>query len=104
MPANLKLSRRAVVIGAGISSGAAFAALSSCGATAQVCSDPNQLTDAQASIRRSMNYVEASADASKQCQQCRYFGAAAEGGCGACSFLGGTVNSAGYCDGWAAHA
>jgi hypothetical protein len=98
------VSRRALLVGVGTSSAASVVALSGCGAAPETCSDPNQLTDAQASIRRSMNYVEASGDAARRCQQCRYFEASSAGACGTCSFLGGAVNSAGHCDGWAEHA
>jgi nitrous oxide reductase len=68
------------------------------GATAEtVCANPNFGDPDQ---RKSLHYVEASADPNKTCEGCMYF--ASQGRCGNCRILSGPVNPAGYCDSWSA--
>ncbi|MEM1191022.1 MAG: high-potential iron-sulfur protein [Pseudomonadota bacterium] len=71
-----------------------------------VCADPESLTSAQASVRRSLNYTERSPDASQVCTGCDFFKlGAGSGDCGSCEiFSGGAVNPAGRCDSWSADA
>ena len=71
-----------------------------------VCADPDSLTSAQASVRRSLNYTELSDDSSRVCAGCDFFKAGASSGtCGSCEiFGGGPVNPAGRCDSWSVDA
>lgn len=51
------------------------------------------------SLRASLNYVSASADAAATCAHCAFFTAGPAGGaCGGCKILGGPVDSTGHCD------
>ena len=51
------------------------------------------------SLRASLNYVSASADAAAACTHCAFFTADSAGGsCGTCKILGGAVDAAGHCD------
>ena len=93
------LSRRSLLNLASIGSAATL--LVSCGSrSSTVCADPDDLTDAELTLRTSMNYVEASPIADQQCRQCAFFEAADAGPCGTCSLLKGPVNSAGHCSSW----
>jgi len=66
--------------------------------------DPASLPATQKNRRRSIGYVEPSADPARRCGLCSFF-TAGEGGCGACQLLGGgTVSPAGVCGSFAAKA
>ena len=52
------------------------------------------------SIRESLNYVEASKDATKTCGGCGFF-KEPTGNCGNCDIFNGPVNVNGHCDSWA---
>ena len=72
--------------------------------TAALCYDPAALPLSQKSRRRSLGYLEASADAKKRCGACAFFTAAAAG-CGTCTMLsGGAVNAGAVCNSYAAKA
>jgi hypothetical protein len=60
-------------------------------ADAPVCYDPATLPFSQKSQRRSLGYVEVSADPNKHCGACAFFTASAQGGCGTCQLLGGAA-------------
>ena len=88
--------------------GATAAALQACGqkpaatAAAGGCVDLDALTASEQSLRKSMNYVEASQKAGETCSVCSFF-TPGEGSCGTCqNFTGGPANSGGRCDSWAA--
>ncbi|MFK8041675.1 high-potential iron-sulfur protein [Congregibacter sp.] len=69
---------------------------------ALVCANPDDMTSAQASVRKTLRYTEVSADTAKTCAGCAFFFATADG-CGSCGiFDGNAVNSAGHCDSWSA--
>lgn len=69
---------------------------------APACYDPAGLPLSQKSRRRSLEYVDASADPARHCGVCSFFTAAAPG-CGTCTILGGgPVSAAGVCSSFAA--
>lgn len=71
-----------------------------------VCADPDSMTSAEESVRRTLNYTESSSDPSKTCSGCEFFYAAKEGeACGTCEIFGGkSVNPGGHCDSWSVDA
>lgn len=95
-------SRRRFIAMAGFAPFALAAARSAhAGDSAAACYDPNTLPLSQKSRRRSMGYVEASADPAKTCGGCAFF-TAAQGTCGNCQLLtGGPVNAGAYCTSFA---
>lgn len=103
---NKKISRRTVLLrGLQIPvGGSVLLGLGACGSDGgtQVCADPNQMTSAEESVRRTLKYTETSADPAKVCAGCAFFHAPKEtGGCGSCEMFGGKpVNPAGHCDSW----
>ena len=70
--------------------------------SAMLCADPNKMTSAQESVRRTLKYVEKSPDPSKTCSDCTFFHAAIEpGGCGKCEMFDlEPANPGGHCDSW----
>jgi len=68
--------------------------------TDQVCADPGSEDQG---LRKSLSYVEQSADATKACGGCGFFTGTANG-CGECQILQGTVHSRGHCDSWSPRA
>jgi hypothetical protein len=102
-----KYSRRSVLrrglqfpVGAGLTLG--LVACGSDSGDALVCADPNSMTSAQESVRRTLKYVELSDDPARVCAGCEFFTAPPGGaGCGACAmFSGEAVNPVGRCDSW----
>ena len=74
-------------------------------ADAPACYDPAALPFSQKSQRRSLGYLEVSADPKKHCGACAFFTAAAQGGCGTCQLLsGGPVRADAVCGSFAAKA
>jgi len=66
------------------------------------CVDPEELTPAEAGLRRSLGYTDTSSQPQKSCSGCGFF-SAADAGCGTCKILnGGAVNAGGYCTSWSA--
>jgi hypothetical protein len=70
------------------------------------CSDLSGLSDAQRKQRKqmvdSLNYVEESPQAEKNCANCSLYQQEKYGsGCGGCQLFPGPVNAQGYCDSWA---
>lgn len=91
-------------LGVGALAVGATAALSACGKSgggggdAPQCKDPTGGTDAQ---RKGVNYVDATPNAEKRCDNCALY-QPGEGGCGKCTLFAGTaVAPGGYCDSWA---
>lgn len=76
-------------------------------ATAEAdCSDLSGLTDAEKQQREqmasSLQYVEESPEANKNCANCQLYTAPeSEGGCGGCTLFPGPVYPEGYCTSWA---
>jgi High potential iron-sulfur protein len=107
-----KISRRAVLV-RGIQlplGGAVLWGLSGCGgggsegsaasSSGPVCAHPSAMSDAEASTRQSLGYVEKSANPQEVCSGCSFFHAGASN-CGTCDmFTGGPVNPQGYCRSW----
>lgn len=104
---NDTMTRRAVLLRA--FGGAVLLGLNGCGAdhassksAGKVCADPQTLTTAEQSMRKSLGYVEASPNPQQSCAGCAFF-SAATGACGTCNmFNGGSVNAAGHCNSWSA--
>ena len=72
---------------------------------APICYDPAALPFGQKNQRRSLGYVEVSADPKKHCGTCAFFTAATQGGCGTCQLLGGgPVRADALCNSFAAKA
>lgn len=70
------------------------------------CSDLSSLSDAQKQQRKqmvkSLNYVEESPNAEKNCANCQLYQQEKYGsGCGGCQLFPGPVAENGYCDSWA---
>jgi len=71
------------------------------------CSDLSSLSDAQKTQRESMvkslQYVEESPEAEKNCGNCQLYIKGDYGeGCGGCQLFPGPVSENGYCNSWAA--
>ncbi|HLG88589.1 MAG TPA: hypothetical protein VKZ79_15485 [Alphaproteobacteria bacterium] len=91
------LTRRGLLACAALTSLWGMFATISKAAAETVCADPNFGDPEQ---KKSLHYVEASADPRKTCEDCMYF--QSQGRCGSCRILSGPVNPAGYCDSWSA--
>ena len=70
------------------------------------CSDVSSLSDAQKKQRsqmvESLQYVEESPNAEKNCANCSLYIEGDYGeGCGGCQLFPGAVNANGYCNSWA---
>ena len=71
-------------------------------APAAACYDPASLPLSQRSRRRSVDYLDVSADPARHCGACSFF-TAASGMCGTCAILGGgPVNAGAVCSSFAA--
>ena len=67
------------------------------------CVDPDELSGADLSIRKSAEYVDVFPDETKSCRRCEFF-TAGENSCGRCRALSGPVNASGHCTSWSASA
>lgn len=87
-----------VTIGFG---GALTLHLAGCGnrGPAKLCADPDQLNDAQISVRTSLRYTER-ALGSETCSGCAFFKVQENAACGTCELLKGPVNPQGHCTSW----
>ena len=108
-----KISRRTILkrglqipLGGSVLFGLAACGNDSDSSTAMVCADPNMMTSAEESVRRTLKYTELSPDPSKVCTGCAFFHVPAQvGGCGTCEmFAGKPVNPGGHCDSWSVDA
>lgn len=102
------MTRRAFVVRAaslGLITVAGPSSLQGCGGAQAICTDSELLSAGERQMRATREYVNASADNSRQCQNCEFFteGQAAIG-CGHCEILNGDVSAAGYCNAWARRA
>lgn len=94
-------SRRGFLALAGLAPLALAAAPRARAAGSAACYDPNALSLSQKSRRRSLEYVEASADPARTCGLCAFF-VAGQGSCGTCQLLtGGPVQAGAVCSSFA---
>lgn len=107
-----KMSRRTVLLrGLQIPiGGSILLGLSACGSdsgdkvSGVLCADPNMMTSAEESVRRTLKYTEISPHPDKTCASCEFYHAGTND-CGTCEmFAGKPVNPAGYCDSWSVDA
>jgi hypothetical protein len=91
--------KKVASVGAALS--VAGVALQGCGES-DPCTDVSGLMPADFQARKSFNYVEKTADATKNCANCQLY-KAPEGGakCGGCLLFKGNVTANGYCTSWA---
>ena len=82
---------------------APFAALAASRALAEgtACYDPANLPLSQKGLRKSLQFVELSTDATKRCELCAFYKATAPG-CGSCQILNGPVATGSFCLSYAA--
>ena len=66
------------------------------------CYDPQYLSAGEAQMRKTLEYVDLSANASTQCSNCEFYRTAETAGCGECEIVDGSVSAAGFCTSWAA--
>jgi hypothetical protein len=93
----MTINRRRFLVAAAAGAPLAVLGLSSAGAqTAAACYDPESLPLSQKNRRRSLSYVEQSADPAKQCALCAFYTATAES-CGKCTLLNSQVNAGAVC-------
>ena len=77
----------------------------SAGPKSLACNDTSSLAPADAQMRTTLGYVDATTQAGKECSGCQLYKAApAEGQCGGCNVLKGSINPKGYCNSWTAKA
>lgn len=82
-------------------------AMLACSNEEPLCADPELLSTAERSLRRTRGYVEVSVtrapDGSLQsCSGCQFFQRESEAvRCGHCKILSGPVSATGHCDAWA---
>ena len=104
-----KISRRTILkrglqipLGSSVLLGLAACGSDSDSSSAMVCADPNMMTSAEESVRRTLKYTEASPDPAAVCASCAFYHAPTQvGGCGSCEMFGGNpVNPGGHCDSW----
>ncbi|HKL88921.1 MAG TPA: high-potential iron-sulfur protein [Salinibacter sp.] len=69
------------------------------------CTDISMLSDAQKKQRsqmvKSLQYVEETPEADKNCANCQLYQKGAYEGCGGCQLFPGPVTENGYCNSWA---
>lgn len=96
--------------------GAASTVLSSCGGgetppdtsseeeeAVLTCTDTSGLSEQDATLRATLNYVDISTVEGKTCDNCALYVAPEAGsGCGTCLTVKGPIHPLGYCDIWAA--
>ena len=67
------------------------------------CADPAQLSDAEKSLRTSLQYADHAPDPTQACSTCAYFQSSdGTAGCGKCVILNGAVAVNGHCTSWTA--
>jgi hypothetical protein len=87
------LTRRRLLLHA-VPLGVAGIAFARAAGAAETCVQPES-----ESLRASLNYTSAAADAAAACAHCAFFAAEPAGGaCGQCRILGGPVDRTGHCD------
>jgi hypothetical protein len=73
-------------------------------ARAALCVDPEELGGVDYSFRKYVEYTESSPHKDKSCSGCNSFQPPAEGDCGTCRAVAGSINKNGHCTGWEARA
>ena len=68
-------------------------------AHAATCADPEELTGAQLSLRKTAEYRDSYPDEKQTCRHCQFF-RSREGDCGNCRAIGGPVSGGGHCNSW----
>jgi hypothetical protein len=91
--------RSLLTMGISVSLAAAFICVRS--VLAAGCTDPDDLSGADAALRKSVEYADFSSDEKKTCRGCAFF-KAGTGPCGTCQILSGLVNADGHCTSWSA--
>lgn len=67
------------------------------------CTDTSDLSEQDATMRTTLNYVDISTVEGKTCDNCSLYVAPETGsGCGTCLTIKGPIHPMGYCDIWAA--
>jgi hypothetical protein len=70
-------------------------------ASATLCVDPEELSSADYSFRKYVQYTESSPKANQSCSNCASF-KPSQSECGSCQVVAGSINAHGYCNGWSA--
>ena len=65
------------------------------------CTDETGLSDAEKSMRTTLQYSDVSADPSKTCDGCALYTQGPAGKCGGCTLLKGPIHPKGTCTSWA---
>ncbi len=102
-----KITRRSVLVRGVQFPAAGFIALTfgACdekdsGTLAEVCADPNVLSQGELSLRESLQYVEGYEDPDQVCGKCTFFTPTENSLCGNCQILNGPANQNGHCTSW----
>ncbi len=96
----MNTNRRQLLALAAAAPFAAFAATRAL-ADGTACYDPAALPMSQKGLRKSLQFVELSADSTKRCELCAFYKSTAAG-CGSCQILNGPVTSGSFCLSYAA--
>lgn len=97
MPRNNELSRRRILMGAGVGAGLV---LTACGGSGLSCAAPGQLTRSQQTARDGREYVERSRMAGKTCTNCVFYNDP-QAACGTCAIDNLPAHPEGHCISWA---
>jgi hypothetical protein len=100
LPEVVDVERRAL-LGVGVRLSVAVAFVNVAMAQAETCTDPDELSGAQRSMRKAAEYKSSYANEKETCRHCVNF-TATEGDCGSCRALGGPVEAGGHCTSWMA--
>lgn len=93
------LSRRSLL---GLAVTASTLAVAVRAAAQGACIDPDDLTEAELSLRASLKFQEKAPDPAKPCQRCAFFTADEKvPACGECKLLNGPVGAGSWCSSWA---
>lgn len=92
---------RAALIGVASAGVGLLGACTSGGGGALTCTDTTGLAPADVQMRETLQYVDASPEANKNCLNCQLYTPAAEGECGGCTVVKGPIHPLGYCTSWA---
>jgi len=102
MPTKDRPTERRVFLKAGLRFTLAAAVLPTAAARATLCVDPEELSGTDYSFRKYVEYTESSPDPNKACRLCASFRPPAQGDCGTCQQVAGSINANGRCNGWEA--
>jgi hypothetical protein len=67
-----------------------------------MCADPDELSSTDRSFRKYVEYTESSKKPGEACGGCASFRPPAQGECGTCQVVAGSINANGHCTGWSA--